>query len=74
MLATLLLLGPASRADPARLEFQHGVSILHELKYPHDFHHFAFVPQREAEATYTLPFPDGWRYDSVKADHIEISN
>lgn len=31
-------------------------------------------PQREAEATYLSPFPDGWWYDPVKADRIEIAN
>ena len=31
-------------------------------------------PQREAEATYLSPFPDGWWYDPVKADRIEIAD
>ena len=31
-------------------------------------------PQWEAEATYLSPFPDGWWYDPVKADRIEIAN
>ena len=31
-------------------------------------------PQREAEATYLSPFPDGWWYDPVKADRIENAN
>lgn len=28
-------------------------------------------PQREAEATYLSPFPDGWWHGPVKADRIE---
>ena len=28
-------------------------------------------PQREAEATYLSPFPDGWWYGPVKADRVE---
>ena len=48
--------GPASHADPAPLEFQHGVSILHELKYPPDFHHFAFVnPDAPKGGTLVMP-------------------
>lgn len=31
-------------------------------------------PQREAEATYLSPFPDGWWYDPVKADRIESAD
>ena len=31
-------------------------------------------PQREAEATYLSPFPDGWWYDPVKAGRIETAN
>ena len=50
------MLGPASHADPAPLEFQHGVSILHELKYPPDFRHFAFVnPDAPKGGTLVMP-------------------
>ena len=56
VLTTLLLLGPASHTEPAPLEFQHGVSILHELKYPRDFRHFAFVnPDAPKGGTLVMP-------------------
>ena len=56
VLAALLLLGSASHADPAPFEFRHGVSILHELKYPPDFRHFAFVnPDAPKGGTLVMP-------------------
>ena len=60
VLAALLLLGSAlgspSHADPAPFEFRHGVSILHELKYPPDFPHFAFVnPDAPKGGTLVMP-------------------
>ena len=38
--ALLLLLLPAAGAKP---EYQHGISLLHELKYPPDFTHFEYA-------------------------------
>ena len=56
ILAALLLLGSASHADPTPLEFRHGVSTLHELKYPPDFRHFAFVnPDAPKGGTLVMP-------------------
>ena len=52
----MLLLGSASHADPRPFEFRHGVSILHELKYPPDFRHFAFVnPDAPKGGTLVMP-------------------
>ena len=39
MLAALLLL-PAASAEP---EYRHGISLVHEMKYPPDFTHFEYA-------------------------------